>query len=100
LKPIEHRLAEIEARLAQLRPTPPDLPAELAWVAFCTGDELDALEAIAYAMEVEDRELTEDEERRWLAVEAAALSRELAGWPPFLGDPERYHSVDRASFIP
>jgi hypothetical protein len=93
MKPIERRLAAVEQRLEQLRPEPPGV---IPWVEFCTGDELDALEAIAYAIEVEDRELTEDEERRWLAVEAAALSRELAGWPKFLKDPERYHQVEQA----
>ena len=48
MKPIERRLAEIEARLAQLRPKPvPELPEGMAWIAFTSDAELDALEELA-----------------------------------------------------
>ncbi len=97
MKPIERRLAEIEARLAQLRPKPvPDLPEAMAWVAYTTNDELDSLEELFSAVAAADRELTEAEERSYLAIYAAALSRQLAGWGDHLADRERYLSADQS----
>ncbi len=97
MKPIERRLAELEARLAQLRPKPvPDLPEALAWIAYTTNDELDALEELATLLAADGREMTETEERACLTIEAAALSRQLAGWGDHLADRERYLSADQS----
>jgi hypothetical protein len=63
----------------------------LAWVEFTTGAELDELERLA-RVAADERPLFDAEEAQWLAIYAAALSRQLAGWPDHCADPDRYRA--------
>jgi hypothetical protein len=89
---IEKRLAYIEGHLARLRPK--EQPGEEhAWVMWTTCNELFELEALGSSAGV-DGLLSEDGSRRWLAIEAAALSRQLGGWPQYDADRDRYERLD------
>jgi hypothetical protein len=96
---ITRRLAEIEAELAALQPQSSEdhLPPEMEWVAWLTFAELDRMEEIYWtALEQDDRDLTGPEKAEVLAIQAMAISRQLAGGPPYVEDMARYDRTDRS----
>jgi hypothetical protein len=91
---IGRRLGALEARLAPLRRSP---DGQAGWLRWSTRGELDELEEITYAHEIEGRELTEIERLRAVEIEAAATKRQLAGEPSWSTDrePQRAEAEER-----
>ena len=75
---LARRLAELEARRA--RPPVPGVAPE--WLHWATGEEIEALEVVYFAVETGEREATEADLLLCIEVEAAATRRMLAGEPP------------------
>ena len=78
---VERRLAALEARLTRLRP-PPTLPEAVSWIRWTSHDDLDRLEQLAYALEIEGRPLTAAEQLAAIEIEARSTRAMLAGEPP------------------
>jgi hypothetical protein len=62
-----------------LAPTPHGLDEALAWTAWTSDDDLEWLEQLAWRMAYQDHEPTPEERAQWLALEADAIRRMLAG---------------------
>jgi hypothetical protein len=95
---IQRRLAVIEAKAKQLYPPPPEpTPPGSEWFPWATCSELMEYGRLAERAGV-DGSLSEDDERRALAIEAAARSRMLAGWPDAHTDRKRYERIDNSDW--
>jgi hypothetical protein len=89
---LERRLACLATRLLR-PPTKVARPPELAWLEWVSNCELDAIEKVARA-EAAGLPLSEREQLLLVEVEAAAIRRQLSGWPSYYADRSRYGEVD------
>jgi hypothetical protein len=87
---LQRRLEQIEAELAKLMPAPSEQDEAAAWLAWVSHDDLDWLEQVHRRCVEADEALTPREQARYLAIEADAIQRMLAGEP----DSSTQHVMD------
>lgn len=93
---LERRLVEVEGELAEIQrqaqPADDDDDGPLAWLRWCTDDELMALEDLLKRLCAED-ELALEEQAEWTSIHTAAVLRMARGEPT---DIEKHRAeVDR-----
>jgi hypothetical protein len=75
-------------------PAPSGLEEALAWARWASDEDLDWLEGLASRCVHLDHEPTQQEQAKWLSIEADAIVRMLAGEPDVIEQGRREREAD------